>query len=120
MNDREVSALHRAAARAALSAPGVRDLQPGLRHQLAAAVRGGHGTHSPTAPPEAGIRTVHTHDPPGWHVEVRCIVDESRRVLDTARDVRERVRAAVTDHLAGRDEPGRVDVLVSITRTEPV
>ncbi|MFG2196673.1 hypothetical protein [Streptomyces sp. NPDC048639] len=115
----QADTLHGAAARAALDVPGVQGLQPGLGYRLAAAARGVQSAHASTAPPEAGIRADHIADPPGWQVEVRCIIDEERRALDTARDVRERVRTAVTAQLAREGTPEPVAVLVTITRTEP-
>ncbi|MGP3998863.1 hypothetical protein [Streptomyces sp. 8N706] len=110
--------IHRAAARAALAVPGVVGLQPSLGYRLAGAAAHAQQTVGiPAAPPEAGIRAERTPHGPGWQVEVRCIVHEDRRTLDTARDVREQVRSAVTAQLARHDAPSPVTVLVTITQT---
>ncbi|MFI5687240.1 hypothetical protein [Streptomyces sp. NPDC051636] len=105
------------AADAALAVPGVAGLQPRLAHRLAAAAA---PTRTDTTPhrtsPEAGIRADRAPDGPGWHIEVRCVLAEGHRALDTARNVRDRVRAAVTSHLAGLRAPEPVTVAVTVTR----
>jgi uncharacterized alkaline shock family protein YloU len=110
--------IHQAAARAALDVPGVAALQPGLADRLAATVsRARHATGGAgTLPTEAGIRTERTSED-GWRVEVRCAVNEDRRVLDVAQQVREHVCAAVTALLAQHGTPAPVAVLVTVTRT---
>ena len=116
----DTAGVHRTAAGAALAIPGVVELHPTLRQSLAgAATRIQQALGSPAAPLETplgtGIRAEHT--PTGaWHVEVRCVLDEDRRVLDTARDVREHVRSAVGAHLARQGTPGPVTVVVTVTR----
>jgi hypothetical protein len=105
------------AADAALAVPGVADLQPRLAHRLAAAV-------SPTrpeataerTPPEAAVRADRAPDGSGWRIEVRCVLTEGHRVLDTARNVHDQVRAAVTSHLRARGAPEAVTVTVTVTR----
>ncbi len=64
----------------------------------------------------AGIRCEHTPES-GWHVEVRCILHADRRVVDTARQVREDVRTAVTARLTRSGATRPVNVLVTVTRT---
>ncbi|WP_281157676.1 hypothetical protein [Streptomyces sp. HYC2] len=105
------------AAAAALTVPGVAGLQPRLAHRLAAAA-------SPTWPettaqhaPEAGVRIDRVPDGSGWHIEVRCVLTEGHRVVDTARDVHDRVRAAVLSYLAAHDAPVAVTVTVTVTVT---
>ncbi|MET8678976.1 hypothetical protein ABZW18_15715 [Streptomyces sp. NPDC004647] len=110
--------IHHAAARAALAVPGVAGLQPSLGHRLAdAAVHAQQTVGIPATPPEAGIRAERTPEAPGWHVEVRCILHEERRVLDAAREVREQVRSAVTAHLDRHGTPEPVTILVTVTQT---
>lgn len=112
--------VHRAAARAALQVPGVAGFQPALGDLLPLAVsRTKHALAGGAAAgrPAAGIRCRHTPED-GWLVEVRCAVRSDRRVVDVARDVRERVRAAVTADLAHHGSPGPVTVLIAVTRTE--
>jgi hypothetical protein len=105
-----------AAARAALAVPGVAALRPGLGHRLAGAASRARGTAgTPALPATAGIRAERASDAPGWRVEVRCVLREERRVADTARQVREQVRAAVTAHLAAQGTPEPVTVLVTVT-----
>ncbi|MGW7436910.1 hypothetical protein [Streptomyces sp. NPDC054849] len=134
--------IHRAAARAALGVPGVAALQPSLADRLAlaaarvqeAVTATGTGTTSQTTTgttsqtatgtgtashsEQAGIRTQIT--PEGsWHVEVRCVLKADRRVVATARQVREQVRTAVTACLVqhGATAPVTVRVMVTVTRT---
>ncbi|MEU2157636.1 hypothetical protein ABZ532_21945 [Streptomyces sp. NPDC019396] len=110
--------LHRTAARAALAVRGVAGLAPGFSHRLAhAAARAQQCMGIAVWPPEAGIRAEHAPHAGGWHLEVRCILDEDRRALDTARDVRRQVRSAVTAHLVRSGSPEAVTVLVTITHT---
>ncbi|MEU9143295.1 hypothetical protein [Streptomyces sp. NPDC048349] len=111
--------VQRAAAAAALDAPGVAALQPALSEQLAlAASRAHHAVTAGTAPHReaAGIRCGPTEEG-GWHVEVRCILHADRRAVDVARQVREDVRSAVTACLARNGATGPVTVLVTVTRT---
>ncbi|MEW1776887.1 hypothetical protein [Streptomyces sp. NPDC086777] len=100
------------AAEAALAVPGVAALQPRLARRLAAAAA---PTRADTTPPEAGIRADRAPDGSGWHFEVRCVVAGGRRALDIARDVHDRVTAALITHLAthGLTEP--VTVAVTVT-----
>ncbi|MCZ4102232.1 MULTISPECIES: Asp23/Gls24 family envelope stress response protein [Streptomyces] len=110
--------IRQAAAYAALDVPGVAALQPGLADRLAATAArlrytaGGIDTHST----EVGIRTERTSED-GWHVEVRCVVHESHRVLDVAQQVHENVHAAVTALLAEHATHAPVAVLVTVIRT---
>jgi hypothetical protein len=106
--------IHQTAARTALAVPGVVGLQPSLGYRLASAA---HTRQPPVLPPEAGIRAERTPEAPGWHVEVRCILHEDRRALDTAREVRQRVRSAVTAHLSRNGQPEPVTILVTVTQT---
>ncbi|MGP3949984.1 hypothetical protein [Streptomyces sp. 7N604] len=106
--------IHETAARTALAVPGVVGLQPSLGYQLASAA---HIRQPAVLPPEAGIRAEHTPEAPGWHVEVRCILLEDRRALDTAREVRQEVRSAVTAHLSRHGPPEPVTILVTVTQT---
>lgn len=108
--------LCQAAARAALTIPGVAALQPDLGQRLAgAASRARQATGFPALPPRAGIRAEHAPDAPGWRVEVRCVLHEDRRVVDTARQVREQVRAAVRAHLTAHGTSEPVTVVVTVT-----
>ncbi|MFF3564666.1 hypothetical protein ACFYXS_31950 [Streptomyces sp. NPDC002574] len=112
--------LNQAAAHAALAVPGVAGLQPGLGYRLAnAAARAQRHIGVAARPPEAGIRVERTLQPSGWHVEVRCILNQERRALDTARDVRRQVRSAVTEHLARKGTPEPVTILVTVTGSTP-
>jgi hypothetical protein len=67
-------------------------------------------------PPEAGIRADRAPDGSGWRIEVRCVLAEGYRALDTARSVHERVRTAVSSHLATHDVAKPVTVAVTVTR----
>ena len=104
------------AAEAALAVPGVAGLQPRLAHRLAAAAaptRAGPTPHR--TPPEAGIRADRAPDGSRWHIEVRCVLAEGHRALDTARNVHDRVRAAVISHLAAHGVAEPVTVAVTVT-----
>ncbi|MGW2686559.1 hypothetical protein ACWC6I_25835 [Streptomyces sp. NPDC001414] len=99
---------------AALAVPGVTGLPPRLARRLAAAaVPARTYTTSRHAPPEAGVRAERAADGSGWSVEVRCSLAEGRRPLDVARDVHDRVRAALAARLAAAE---RVTVTVTVTR----
>ncbi|MEV7684622.1 hypothetical protein ACFW1F_00360 [Streptomyces bungoensis] len=100
------------AAEAALAVPGVAALQPGLARRLAAAAA---PTRADTTPPEAGIRADRAPDGSGWHIEVRCVLTEGRRALDIARNVHDRVTAALVTHLATRAAAEPVTVVVTVT-----
>ncbi|MGW1728003.1 hypothetical protein ACWCQK_34480 [Streptomyces sp. NPDC002306] len=105
------------AAEAALAVPGVAGLQPRLAHRLAAVVTPtGAGAASHRTPPEAGIRADRAPDGSGWDIEVRCVMAEGLRTLDTAKNVHDRVRAAVIAHLAALDAAQQVTVVVTVTR----
>lgn len=67
-------------------------------------------------PPEAGIRADRAPDGSGWRIEVRCVLAEGHRALDTARNVHDRVRTAVTSHLATHGVVEPVTVSVTVTR----
>ncbi|SOE07273.1 hypothetical protein [Streptomyces sp. Ag109_G2-15] len=102
------------AAEAALAVPGVAGLQPRLAHRLAAAAAPTRALTTPRfTSPEAGIRVDRAPDGSGWHIEVRCVLAEGRRALDTARNVHDRVRTAVISHLPA---PEPVTVTVTVTR----
>jgi len=105
------------AAGAALVVPGVVGLQPRLAHRLAAAAA---PTRTDTTPhrtsPKAGIRADRAPDGSGWHIEVRCVLAEGQRALDTARNVHDRVRTAVISRLAALGVTERVTVEVTVTR----
>ncbi|MEU0004144.1 hypothetical protein ABZ079_07550 [Streptomyces sp. NPDC006314] len=105
-------------AAAALAVPGVAGLQPGLVHRLAAATAptGSDPTGHRTAP-QAGVHAERAPDGSGWHIEVRCVLTEGRGVLDTAREVHDRVRAAVLPHLAAPDALAATGVTVTVTVT---
>lgn len=111
-------ALHAAAARAALTTPGVAALQPGLTDRLAAVANRVHPSPRVDAAYLAtpGIRVGNSSDG-GWHVEVRCIIYADVRVLSTAQQVRRQVWDAVSDCLYRQSEPGSVVVTVTVTRT---
>ncbi|MFD9659961.1 hypothetical protein, partial [Streptomyces mirabilis] len=105
------------AAEAALAVPGVAGLQPRLAHCLAAAAA---PTWTDTAahrmPPEAGIRADRAPDGSGWRIEVRCVLAEGQRALDIARNVHDRVGAAVIAHLATHGVAEPVTIAVTVTR----
>lgn len=105
------------AAEAALTVPGVAGLQPRLAQRLAAAVTptGADATAHRT-PPEAGVRADRAPDGSGWHIEVRCVLAEGLGTLDTARNVHDRVAAAVISHLVALDAAENVTVTVTVTR----
>jgi hypothetical protein len=70
-------------------------------------------------PSEASVRIVRIDrapDGPGWHIEVRCVLAEGPRALDTARNVHHQVRAAVISHLAAQGAPEAATVTVTVTR----
>ncbi|WP_407555485.1 hypothetical protein QOM21_37060 [Streptomyces sp. Pv4-95] len=113
----DTAGIEQTAARAALTVPGVEELQPSLRDSLAGAASYIRRTFGSIAPsPEAGIHISHTPEPDAWHLEVRCVLNEHRRPLDTARDVREGVQAAVSSHLASRGRTASVTIVVTVTR----
>lgn len=103
--------VERAVAHAALSVPGVAGLQPGLGRSLAHAAHAQHAPGTAAPPPGAGVRARYARDSGVWHVEVRCVLTEGGRALDTARAVRARALAAVN-----RQAPGNCVVAVTITR----
>ncbi|MFB0616274.1 hypothetical protein [Streptomyces sp. AGS-58] len=108
------------AAEAALATPGVAGLHPRLAHRLAAAAAPARTDTTPhRASPEAGVRADRAPDGSGWRIEVRCVLDEGRRVLDIARDVHDRVAAAAISHLAALGAAERVTVEVTVTRVGP-
>jgi hypothetical protein len=107
------TALLGVAAEAALAVPGVAALQPRLARRLAAAAA---PTRADTTPPEAGIRADRAPDGSGWHIEVRCVLTEGRRALDIARNVHDRVTAALVTHLATHGAAEPVTVAVTVTR----
>ncbi|MFI5672877.1 hypothetical protein [Streptomyces sp. NPDC051704] len=105
------------AAEAALTVPGVAGLQPRLAQRLAAAAAPTSPLTTPHhTPPEAGIRADRAPDGSGWHLEVRCVLAESHRALDTARNVHDRVRSAVISHLSTHGAAEPVTVTVTVTR----
>lgn len=106
------TALLGVAAEAALAVPGVAALQPRLARRLAAAAA---PTRADTTPPEAGIRADRAPDGAGWHIEVRCVLTEGRRALDIARNVHDRVTAALVTHLATHGAAEPVTVAVTVT-----
>ncbi|AWN30643.1 Asp23/Gls24 family envelope stress response protein [Streptomyces sp. NEAU-S7GS2] len=113
----DTAGVEQTAARAALAVPGVEELQPSLRHSLADAatyLRRTFGSRTPS--PEAGIHASHTPETDAWHLEVRCVLNAQRRALDTARDVRESVQAAVSSQLNSRGRTGSVTIVVTVTR----
>ncbi|WDT58526.1 hypothetical protein [Streptomyces sp. G7(2002)] len=113
----DTASVEQTAARAALAVPGVEELQPSLRHSLADAatyIRRTFGSLTPS--PEAGIHASYTPETNAWHLEVRCALNDHRRALDTARDVRESVRAAVISQLNARGRPASVTIVVTVTR----
>ncbi|MFE2465009.1 Asp23/Gls24 family envelope stress response protein [Streptomyces mirabilis] len=104
-------------AEAALAVPGVAGLQPRLAHCLAAAAA---PTRTDTAPhrmpPEAGVRADRAPDGSGWRIEVRCVLAEGYRALDTAQNVHDRVRTAFSSHLATHGAAEPVTVAITVTR----
>ncbi|MFJ5798594.1 Asp23/Gls24 family envelope stress response protein [Streptomyces decoyicus] len=113
----DTASVEQTAARAALAVPGVQELQPSLRHSLADAatyIRRTFGSLTPS--PEAGIHVSHTPETNAWHLEVRCVLNAQRRALDTARDVRESVQAAVSPQLNARGRPASITIGVIVTR----
>lgn len=109
--------LDRTAAEAALAVPGVAELQPSLRQTLAGvATLVPRILGSSAVSPELGVHAEHDSAAASWHVEVRCVLHEDRRALDTARDVREQVRSAVVAHLEREGAPAPVTVTVNVTR----
>ncbi|MEU9443317.1 hypothetical protein AB0D42_20895 [Streptomyces sp. NPDC048304] len=110
------TALLGVAAEAALAVPGVAGLQPRLAHRLAAAAAPTRADTTPHhTPPEAGVRADRAPDGSGWHIEVRCVLTEGRRALDIARNVHDRVAAAVIAHLATHGVAEPVTVAVTVT-----
>ncbi|MFD0168356.1 hypothetical protein ACFVJH_30070 [Streptomyces decoyicus] len=90
---------------------GAPTLQPSLRHSLADAatyIRRTFGSLTPC--PAACIHASHTPETDAWHLEVRCVLNDHRRALDTARDVREGLRAAVISQLNARGRIGSVTI----------
>ncbi|MEU7299914.1 hypothetical protein [Streptomyces sp. NPDC007206] len=110
------TALLGVAAEAALTVPGVTGLQPRLAHRLAAVAAPTWANTTPhRAPPDAGVRADRAPGGSGWHIEVRCVLTEGRRALDIARNVHDRVAAAVIAHLATRGVAEPVTVAVTVT-----
>ncbi|MFJ1655061.1 hypothetical protein ACIOC2_27580 [Streptomyces sp. NPDC088337] len=105
------------AASAALAVPGVAGLQPRLAHRLTAAALPAGPETTAQRTPEAGVRVDRVPDGSGWHVEVRCVLTEGHRAVDTARNVHDQVRAAVLSYLAAHDAPVAVTVTVRVTVT---
>lgn len=109
--------IERTAARAALAVPGVTALQPSLRQSLAcAATRVRQALGSPPPFPQTGIRAERTPRTGAWHVEIRCVLNDDRRALDTARHVRDNVRSAIESHLTHHGIPGPVTIIVTVIR----
>ncbi|MFD9094949.1 hypothetical protein [Streptomyces collinus] len=106
------TALLGVAAEAALAVPGVATLQPRLARRLAAAAA---PTRADSTPSEAGIRADRAPDGSGWRVEVRCVLAEGRQALEIARNVHDRVTAAVGTHLATHGVAEPVTVAVTVT-----
>jgi hypothetical protein len=105
------------AAEAALAVPGVAGLQPRLAHCLAAVAAPARTDTAPhRMPPEAGIRADRAPDGSGWRIEVRCVLTEGHRTLDTARNVHDQVRTAVSSHLATHGVAEPVTIAVTVTR----
>ncbi|WP_406444182.1 hypothetical protein OHB14_35135 [Streptomyces sp. NBC_01613] len=117
MTATDTTGVERTAARAALAVPGVAELQPTLRQSLAGAATRVQQALGSLAPlPEAGIRAERGARTGAWHVEVRCVCNENRRALDTARDIHDNVRAAVESHVTRHGVPGLVTIVVTVTR----
>ncbi|MEU0332590.1 hypothetical protein [Streptomyces sp. NPDC006193] len=105
------------AAEAALAVPGVAGLQPRLARRLAAAAAPDRAdAPPPDTSPQAGVRADRAPDGAGWRIEVRCVLAGGRRVPDVARDVHDRVEAAVTARLTALGAAERVSVVVTVTR----
>ncbi|MFF7899770.1 MULTISPECIES: hypothetical protein [unclassified Streptomyces] len=105
------------AASAALAVPGVAGLQPRLVHRLTAVASPAGPETTAQRTREAGVRVDRVPDGSGWHVEVRCVLTEGFRAVDTARNVHDQVRAAVLSYLAAHDAPVAVTVTVRVTVT---
>ncbi|WP_318215069.1 Asp23/Gls24 family envelope stress response protein [Streptomyces sp. SCL15-6] len=105
------TALLGVAGEAALAVPGVAGLQPRLT--AAAPTRASTWPHR--TPFEAGVRADRAPDGSGWHIEVRCVLTRGRRALDIARNVHDRVAAAVIAHLATHGVAEPVTVSVTVT-----
>ncbi|MEU3337146.1 hypothetical protein ACWCQ1_07855 [Streptomyces sp. NPDC002144] len=106
-----------AAAEAALAVPGVVGLQPRLAHRLAAVTAPTWTDTAPRGtPPEAGVRADRAPDGRGWDIEVRCVLAEGPRAVDIARNVHDRVVAAVVARLCALGVPESVTVTVTVTR----
>lgn len=117
MGGTRTAALVSAVTEAALAVPGVAGLQPRLVHRLTEAVSPVlPQTLAEHTPSPAGVRAVHAPDGSGWRIEVRCAVVEDNRVLDTARNIHERVRFAVLAHLAEHNAVEAVAVTVTVIR----
>lgn len=112
----DTTSVEQTAARAALAVPGVVALQPTLRQALAdAATSVRQALGSPAPSPEAGIHAEGSADTGVWHLEVRCVVTDERRALDTAADVHDTVRATVASDAPHHGTSARVTVVVSVT-----
>ncbi|WP_426567622.1 hypothetical protein [Streptomyces canus] len=117
------TALLGVAAEAALAVPGVAGLPPRLAHRLAAAAAPTRTDTTPTrtdttphrTSSEAGIRADRAPDGSGWHIDVCCVLAEGRRALDVARNVHDRVTAALIAHLATHGVTEPVTVAVTVT-----
>ncbi|SCF82718.1 Uncharacterized conserved protein YloU, alkaline shock protein (Asp23) family [Streptomyces sp. MnatMP-M17] len=117
MTPGDTTRIEHTAARAALAVPGVAELQPGLRQALASAAnRVREAIGSPAVSSAAGIHVERTPGSRALHVDVRCVLTDDRRALDTARDVRESVRSAVGSHVTRHGIPEPVTVVVTVTR----
>ncbi|MFE9847007.1 hypothetical protein [Streptomyces goshikiensis] len=117
MTTADTASLLNVAAEAALAIPGVAGLQPRFANRLAAATAPTRpGTTPPHMPPEAGIRADRAQDGSGWHIEVRCVLTESHPALDIAGHVHDRVRTAVSSHLATQGAAEPVTATVTVTR----
>jgi hypothetical protein len=113
----DTTGVERIAAQAALAVPGIAGLQPTLRQSLAgAATRVWQALGPPAPSPEAGIHAERSAHTGAWHVEVRCVCNEDRRALDTARDVHDDVQAAVGTHVTRHGKPALVTATVTVTR----
>ncbi|SEG94003.1 hypothetical protein SAMN05216223_12910 [Actinacidiphila yanglinensis] len=111
----DITSVERTAADAALSVPGVLELQPTLGQSLVGAVTSiRQALGSSTQSPGAGIHAERGADG-SWHFEVRCVVTDHRRVLDTARVVHDLVQATVAPHTARHGNRVPVTVTVAVT-----